>query len=215
MPLCDSLFLPAGSRESHPCWCVSCGRAPCGHAWSRAARRSDGWPGCSRATSPHTVPHGIPSERPGCSAARLPQGSQPRSGTHAFLLGQTLPSLWPALPHPHALLGKEGFKGHQQAAGPQAVGELDASVHSCRRQTEELVRRVAELLHAVDDFPVLLVGKCGQRKAPQAGAHGTPRGGSPAPSAPGSLTGTAGMQSPRGTALPGPVPQEPSQWPER
>lgn len=69
------------------------------------------------------------------------------------------------LPHTPALLGKEGFQCCQQATGPQAIGESDASVNGCRSQTKQLVHRVAQLLHAVNDFPVLLLSKYRQTKA--------------------------------------------------
>lgn len=158
--------------------CVSCSRAPCGHVRSPGSLEKRQ---VARLLEGHVTTHSAPqdlSERPRRSAARLPRGSWQTSVTHAFLLGWTLPShVARPVPSPPALLGKEGFKGHQQAAGPQAVGESDASVHSCRRQAEELVRRVAELLHAVDDFPVLLVGKRGQRKAASGWSARNPEGG--------------------------------------
>lgn len=123
------------------------------------------------------------------SAPRDPLGAPPALGCQGFrgfpaevrdthsCWDRHYPPCGPPCPPTPALLGKEGFKGRQQAAGPQAVGELDASVHSCRRQAEELVHRVAELLHAVDELPVLLVSKCGQREAASGWGALEPRGG--------------------------------------
>lgn len=68
------------------------------------------------------------------------------------------------VPTPLALLGKKGFQGCQQAAGPQAIGESDASVNGCRRQAKELVHGVAQLLHTVNDLSVLLGSKYVQTK---------------------------------------------------
>lgn len=68
-------------------------------------------------------------------------------------------------PLPPALLGKEGFQGCQQATGPQAVRKCDASVNGCRSKAKELVHRVAQLLHTVNDFPTLLVSKQRLKKA--------------------------------------------------
>lgn len=59
-------------------------------------------------------------------------------------------------PASSALLGKEGFQGCQQSTGPQAIGEFGTSVNSCRCQAKELVHRVAQLLNAVNHFPVFL-----------------------------------------------------------
>ena len=96
----------------------------------------------------------------------LLQGSQEEHRMHAFSTGaeSALRSSRPC-PHTPALLGKERFQCCQQATGPEAIGESDASVNSCRSQSEELVHRVAQLLHTVNDLPVLLVSKYGQTKA--------------------------------------------------
>lgn len=64
-----------------------------------------------------------------------------------------------------SLLGKEGFQSCQQSTGPQAIGELSTSVNSCRCQAKEFVHRVAQLLNAVNHFPMLLGSRQRQTKA--------------------------------------------------
>lgn len=93
--------------------------------------------------------------------------SQPYSAKRDFRATSRpyLPATGPDPTSP-ALLGKEGLQGCQQATGPQAAGESDASVNGCRRQAKELVHRVAQLLHTVNDFPVFLVSR-DNKKLPQ------------------------------------------------
>lgn len=96
----------------------------------------------------------------------LLQDSQEEHRTHAFLTGAESTFPWDQpRPHTPALLGKEGFQCCQQATGPQAVGESDASVHGCRSQTKKLVHRVAQFLHTVNDFAMFLISKYGQTRA--------------------------------------------------
>lgn len=93
---------------------------------------------------------------------------QSRHMGHTHLLGQILlpaPPMWQPSPLSPALLGKEGFQGCQQATGSQAVGESDTSVNSCGCQAKELAHRMAQLLHTINDFPMLLIGKYGQTQA--------------------------------------------------
>lgn len=98
------------------------------------------------------------------SGVLLKSSQQERRGLVFFLGQMQLSNVGGPSPTSRGLLGKDRLQGCQQATGPQAVGESGTSVNSCRCQAKELAHRVAQLLHTVDHFTVLLAAEANKQK---------------------------------------------------
>lgn len=180
---------PGVSRHVHPPWHVLA-EPRVGTRGPRAARRSNGWPGCSRATAPHTAPHGTPSERPRRSAARASAGSQQRSGTHILAGTDTaLPVARPA-PPPLPYLAKRDLRAVSRPQVPRPLVNWTHLSTAADARPKSLFTEWPSSCTQSMSSPCSWSASVDKGKPPQAGAPGTPRG-PPAPS--------AGMRSARGT----------------